>query len=126
VEIICFGSDVNKLFNELNEWKNSKDNNKHFEIKNLYKFSYEEEDKFSSFDDFIIERSDDQSEMVWALRGAGRRFKKAADALEKINDNLLERDKKIVAGRLLTLYHVTFHESVYPTHCDTSIPPFLL
>jgi acylphosphatase len=109
VEIICFGSDVNKLFNELDKWKNSKDNNKQFKIKNLYKFSYGEEDKFGSFDDFIIERSDDQSEMVWALRGAGRRFEKAADALEKINDNLLERDKKIAAGRLLTLYHELMH-----------------
>ena len=45
--------------------------------------------------------------MVWA--GAGGRFKEATDALDKINKNLLERDKNIAPGRLLTLYYELVH-----------------
>jgi hypothetical protein len=47
--------------------------------------------------------------MLWALRGAGGRFKEATNGLDRINQNLLERDKNIAARRLLTLYYELLH-----------------
>jgi acylphosphatase len=64
---------------------------------------YEIETESEAFSDFTVERSDDLSEMVWALRGAGIRFKDATDALEKIDKTLIERDRNSAIGRLLTL-----------------------
>lgn len=64
---------------------------------------YEIETESEAFYDFTVERSDDLSEMVWALRGAGIRFKDATDALEKIDKTLIERDRNSAIGRLLTL-----------------------
>lgn len=43
--------------------------------------------------------------MVLALRGAGNRFVQSTKTLERINENILERDRKTAIGRLLTLHY---------------------
>jgi hypothetical protein len=70
---------------------------------------YQIEIESDTFSDFTVERSDDLSEMVWALRGAGTRFKDATDALEKIDKTLEERDKNSAIGKLLTLHSELIH-----------------
>ena len=70
---------------------------------------YEIEIESDAFSDFTVERSDDLSEMVWALRGAGMRFKDATDALEKIDKTLIERDKNTTIGRLLAIHNELIH-----------------
>jgi len=104
VEILCKGPDAQKLEDKL---RILNDRNV-FLIKDIKRHRYDEpEAKF--FDNFTIEHSDDLSEMVWALRGAGQRFKESIDALEKINSTLENRDKKVAEGRLLTLYYEIIH-----------------
>jgi hypothetical protein len=58
-----------------------------------------------NYRDFTVERSDDLSEMVWALRGAGNRFKETIDALEEIEQTIITRDKNTSIGRLLSLHN---------------------
>lgn len=57
-------------------------------IKPIEIYNYEVDDKL--FSDFTIERSDDLSEMVWALRGAGIRFVESTKMLAKIYDKIQE------------------------------------
>jgi acylphosphatase len=57
------------------------------------------------FSDFTIERSDDLSEMVWALKGAGYRFVESTEVLGKIYSKIEERDKQTESSRLLALYY---------------------
>lgn len=75
-------------------------------IQHIHQYDYASNQEFTNF---RIERSDDLSEMVWALRGAGIRFKEATDALEKIYITLEERDKKVAIGRMLALYFELLH-----------------
>jgi acylphosphatase len=61
--------------------------------------------------DFTIKRADDISEMVLALRGAGYRFVESTKTLEKIYQSNLDRDNKIMEGKLRALhYELTYIE----------------
>jgi acylphosphatase len=100
VEVICKGNNVGLLYQSIRDW----DDSKKFEIKrHNMKPHYDPE--ATNFTDFIVERSDDLSEMVLALRGAGYRFVQSTKTLEVINKNILDRDKKVELGRLLTLHY---------------------
>ena len=109
VEIICIGRDVNPLHKTLEEWNEIK----HTVKEELY------DPRATEFKDFTVERSDDLSEMVWALRGAGYRFVQSTETLETINRNILERDKKTSRGRLLTLHYELMHNII---ELDEEIP----
>jgi acylphosphatase len=62
--------------------------------------------------DFTIKRADDLSEMVLALRGAGYRFVESTKTLQKIYKSDIERDNKIMAGKLHALsYELTYIET---------------
>jgi hypothetical protein len=104
VEVICKGQEVNLLLNQLLQWKEKKK----FGFKGVKNFDHHHPDA-ESFRDFVVERGDDLSEMVLALRGAGYRFVQSSQTLEKINENILERDNKIAVGRLLTLHYELTH-----------------
>lgn len=108
VEITCFGSDVQKLYDKIMEWKGDQDDGSHVDFKECVMYDYPDKEILESTD-FVIERSDDQSEMVWALRGAGSQFLASTKALNKINDTIIERDKKRAIGRLLTLHYELIH-----------------
>jgi acylphosphatase len=79
------------------------------------KESYDIQIDSETLSEFAIERSDDLSEMVWALRGAGIRFKNATDALKELHDTLQERDKNTAIGRLLTLRDELLYNSILLT-----------
>jgi acylphosphatase/predicted metal-dependent hydrolase len=57
------------------------------------------------FTDFTIERSDDLSEMVWALKGAGYRFIESTEVLGNIYSKIQERDEQTELSRLLALHY---------------------
>jgi acylphosphatase len=74
--------------------------------------------------DFIIKRADDLSEMVLALRGAGYRFVESTKTLEKMYQSDIERDKKIMAGKLLALqYELTYIEKQIDESNKNIFPP---
>lgn len=100
VEVICRGSSVGLLYETIGNWEESKK----FEIMRCSRLPYYDPEE-PHFTDFVIERSDDLSEMVLALRGAGYRFVESTKTLEIINKNILDRDKKVELGRLLTLHY---------------------
>lgn len=100
VEVICRGKDVELLYQTIENWKESN----RFEVKRHSRKPHYEPDE-AHFSDFIVERSDDLSEMVLALRGAGYRFMQSAKTLEIINNTILDRDKRVELGRLLTLHY---------------------
>ena len=104
VEVICVGKDTNLLRNQLLQWK--KENKYGFKD---VKISENYDPNAKNFTNFTIERSDDLSEMVLALRGAGYRFVQSTKTLEKINQNILERDSKNAMGKLLTLHYELTH-----------------
>lgn len=115
VEVICFGKDVQRLYNQIAKWKEKPETEAGIDCKDCRLLDYYD-DEIVSYTDFVIERSDDQSEMVWALRGAGNRFaestkelRRLTQGITKIHDNLLDRDKKLVIGRLLTLHYELIH-----------------
>jgi acylphosphatase len=100
VQVICTGKDTKLLHDQLEKWKEEKKYNfKKIEIIEFY------DPKAESFTDFTVERADDLSEMVLALRGAGCRFVQSTETLEKINQNILDRDSKLMKGKLLTLHY---------------------
>jgi hypothetical protein len=106
VEIVFCGSDsdldiIKAQVEELTKLKN--DGKVIKGIKPIKIYNYEVDDKL--FSDFTIERSDDLSEMVWALRGAGIRFVESSKMLAKIYDKIQERDDRIASSRLLALHH---------------------
>jgi acylphosphatase len=110
VEILCFGKDVDSLYETIMEWKTDGSGDEIF-IKNCTKHEYYDSD-ICSLIGFQTERSDDQSEMIWALRGAGDRFAESTKELQAlttglkgIHHDLIERDKKSAIGRLLTLHY---------------------
>jgi acylphosphatase len=102
VEAICVGSDEHSefLLKQVEKWM--KDKQVMFKTCNM-RNHYDPEAK--NYRDFTVERSDDLSEMVWALRGAGNRFKEATDALEEIEQTIITRDKNTSIGRLLSLHN---------------------
>jgi acylphosphatase len=100
VEIVCKGPDVGLLYETIHDW----DEKRTFEIRGHTKEDHYDPEP-THITDFVVERSDDLSEMVLALRGAGYRFVQSSKTLEKINENILERDRKIALGRLLTLHY---------------------
>ncbi len=92
VEIIFCGSDseldrIKELLEKLT--KTYKDKKEIKRIKHINTYDYEVDDKL--FSDFTTERSDDLSEMVWALRGAGIRFVESTEMLAKIYNKIQER-----------------------------------
>ena len=99
VEIVFCGkeSDRKRLMSYLKSINDIKDTQIH---------DYQVDEEFSNF---TVERSDDLSEMVWALRGAGNRFVETTKALQDIHKTLEERDKNTAVGRLLTLYYELLH-----------------
>ncbi|MFZ0512710.1 MAG: hypothetical protein WAM14_13975, partial [Candidatus Nitrosopolaris sp.] len=79
-------------------------------IKHINIHDYEVDDKL--FSDFTIERSDDLSEMVWALRGAGNLFVESTEVLAKIYGKIQERDERTELSRLLALhYELVYNKS---------------
>ncbi len=60
--------------------------------------------KVEDFKDFELIREDELTEMVWALQGAGREFSQTTNKLEKIQQNLEERDGKRRLARLSSLH----------------------
>jgi acylphosphatase len=109
VEIIFCGekSDLDKLAEYLDNLKRSDDKQQGKVIRK--KETYDIQIESDAFDDFTVERSDDLSEMVWALRGAGIRFEHSTEALKKIHTSLEERDKNTAIGKLLTLHFELMH-----------------
>ncbi|GEM_PF-3159842 len=110
VEIICFGPDVDKLFEVLEKRKAESAKDQLF-IKRCERSEFFDPD-ITTMTDFKTERSDDSSEMIWALRGAGDRFAESTKelrnlttGLETVHHDILERDKKSATGRLLTLHY---------------------
>jgi acylphosphatase len=106
VEIIFCGSDsdLDRIKLQLEELtKTKKDEKETKRIKNINTYEYEVDDKL--FSDFTIERSDDLSEMVWALRGAGNRFVESTEVLAKIYHKIQERDERTALSRLLALHY---------------------
>jgi acylphosphatase len=103
VEVIFCGKDSDWLefLKKLGEWTKKDADQSKIYIREPKIYDYEVED--NSFSDFTIERSDELSEMVWALRGAGNRFVESTKALQKIEETLKYRDKKIAVGRLFSL-----------------------
>jgi len=96
VEIICMGSEVELLYETLVKWCQD-----HlFGIKKVTKEEVHDPEAIR-FTDFTVERSDDLSEMVWALRGAGYRFVQSTEKLQE----MIDRDKEVVRGKLLTLHY---------------------
>ena len=73
VEVICFGGDVQQLYDQITKWRESPETEAGIDCKDCRLLNYYD-DEIASYTDFVIERSDDQSEIVWALRGAGNRF----------------------------------------------------
>jgi acylphosphatase len=100
VEIVCKGPDVGLLYETIDDWYEKRT----FEIRGHHKEELYDPEP-THFTDFGVERSDDLSEMVLALRGAGNRFVQSTQTLERINENILERDRKTALGRLLTLHY---------------------
>jgi acylphosphatase len=80
VEIIYKGNDIAFLYNQISEWKKDQK----FGIKDIKRNDHFDPDA-EGFNDFTIERLDDLSEMVLALRGAGYRFIESTKTLERIN-----------------------------------------
>jgi acylphosphatase len=111
VKIICDGKDVDILCDKIKELSKSNEKIKEstqstnpdrkYDIKDVRISNYISDEKY---DDFKVERSDDQSEMVWALKGAGYRFVKSTETLTEIHQSLKEKDKNIEASRLIALH----------------------
>jgi hypothetical protein len=98
VEVIIKGSAIEEFYERLSKLKSDK----MFDIDTVERSHYYYPD-IEQFNDFRIERGDDLSEMVLALRGAGIKFKESAEILKKINNQ---------KGRLLTLHHELVHNKL--------------
>jgi acylphosphatase len=110
VEIIFCGkpSELNKLSDYL--YKSITINKDGKEVNVVKKLEpYKMEIKSDTFSGFSVERSDDLSEMVWALRGPGMRFEEATDALDRIDKTIQKRDENAAIGKLLTLRDELIH-----------------
>ena len=108
VEVICRGQNVELLYHQLLLSKVDEQSKQTEERLEEYKFKNVDISDYyvtESFTDFTVKRDDDLSEMVLALRGAGYRFKKSTETLQRIHESLLKRDKDMIRGRLLMLYH---------------------
>lgn len=57
------------------------------------------------FEDFGIKRDGEQKEMMLALQGAGKLFRKSAEIQRGVSKKLDERDENKVKGLLLSLYY---------------------
>jgi hypothetical protein len=84
---------------------------------------YKIEIKSDMFSGFTVERSDDLSEMVWALRGAGMRFEEATAALDKIDKTIQKRDENAAIGKLLTLRDELIHNNHWLSSIEISNVP---
>jgi acylphosphatase len=115
VEAICAGKDTEKLLQAINKWKE----------KGIADFTTCEmidffDNDLDTYHGFTVERSDDLTEMVLALRGAGYRFTESTKELQRLTEelrnvhkDLLKRDKEYARGRLTTLrYELTRNSEV--------------
>ena len=101
VEVICSGQNVELLYHQLLLNKVDEQSKQTEEKLEEYKFKNVDISDYyvtESFTDFTVKRDDDLSEMVLALRGAGYRFKKSTETLQRIHESLLKRDKDMIRG----------------------------
>jgi acylphosphatase len=112
VEVICKGDKVELLYDQLCQSKinrgeksiQTEEELKKYEFKDV-RISEAYHDEADSFTDFTVERADDLSEMVLALRGAGYRFVESTATLERIHKSLMDRDNRLMESRLVALHH---------------------
>ncbi|RLF94866.1 hypothetical protein DRN50_04710 [Thermococci archaeon] len=94
VEILCQGSDVREFIERLKKFIDK-------EFKGKIKLNeYKEKRIVDLKDDFVIIREDDLTEMVWALRGAGKVFERL---IKLIDEKERERESKRKKSLLLSL-----------------------
>ncbi len=98
VVVLCQGPDAKKLFLSIKKLQTDKE----YQFRECTMAPYFTDELF---EDFKVERADDQTEMVLALKGAGYRFQKSTEMLHEIHQDLIKRDKRLEGARLLALHY---------------------